>query len=343
MTELTVCVPAFNAGAFLVETLNSISAQSLGDFKVLISLDRSDDDSEAVCRRHLADPRFQLIVQSERLDWVRNCNALIKQVDTPYFCITPHDDLLGVDYLAKTLMLAKSDPAIACAYSDIEGFGSRRVLTIQREVRGTTLERATDVLLNHFHAAAFRGVVRHGRPDDRPYLHPGLRRNFAADTVWLMTLALRGELRRLPAVHYRKRCHPTSVHAAWSTWPRAELIVMWAEQCAALVRIALTEIQAPADREVILLAGLMRVVGVGGFTTFATPSHPLECATAGIVFGEALQDFPPPAELPKVLMHPEARHLREAMERDDMSRAAMRNLLPRLLHRIRGHLRQLLS
>ena len=64
-TAVTVCVPVFNAAVFLAETLDSIAAQSFADIKVLISLDRSDDDSESVCRHYLGDRRFELIVQRE--------------------------------------------------------------------------------------------------------------------------------------------------------------------------------------------------------------------------------------------------------------------------------------
>ena len=52
---VTVCVPVFNAALFLAETLDSIAAQSFADIKVLISLDRGDDDSESICRRYLHD------------------------------------------------------------------------------------------------------------------------------------------------------------------------------------------------------------------------------------------------------------------------------------------------
>ena len=77
MNAVTVCVPVYNAAAFLAGTLDSITAQTFTDFKVLISLDRGDDDSEAICRRYLADRRFELIVQPRRLGWVGNVNALI--------------------------------------------------------------------------------------------------------------------------------------------------------------------------------------------------------------------------------------------------------------------------
>ena len=85
MTTVTVCVPAYNAAGWIADTLDSIAGQTFADFRVVISLDRSEDESESVCRRYLADPRFELVVQPNRLGWVGNVNALIARVETPFF------------------------------------------------------------------------------------------------------------------------------------------------------------------------------------------------------------------------------------------------------------------
>ena len=316
MNAVTVCVPVFNAAVFLAETLDSIAAQSFADINVLISLDRSDDDSESVCRRYLHDRRFELIVQHERLGWVGNVNALIERVDTPYFCITPHDDLLAPQYLAEVYALAASDPAIACAYSDLEGFGARRLRIAQPDIRGTMVERVIDFLLNHFAVVPFRGVVRRRRSDDRPYLPTGLRGDFAADTVWMLHIALRGELRRVPSTLYAKRYHHASVHAQWRNWPREKLIVLWAEQAAACARIALEHVGDSRDREVVLAAALMRVAGVGNSRTYATPKEPLEVAAATAIFCDALGDASLLRDLQSILAFPNARHLRDAIARN---------------------------
>jgi hypothetical protein len=337
MAAVTVCVPVFNAAAFVAETLDSIAAQSFADIKVLISLDRSDDDSETVCRRYLADRRFELIVQRERLGWVGNVNALIERVDTPYFCIMPHDDLLDPRYLAEVYALAASDPAIACAYSDIEGFGARHLRIKQPDIRGPLIERVSDFLLNHFSAVAFRGIVRRRSPDDRPYVPTGLRRDFAADTVWMLHLALRGELRRVPATLYAKRYAKASVHDAWFSWPREELTALWAEQAAACARIALEHVGDPRDREIVLAAALMRVVGVSNAGDFATPKKPFEVAAATAIFCDALGDVSPLRDLQSILAHPNALHLRDAIARN-----AARDIPLSIPQRIRRRFRKFL-
>jgi len=314
MTAVTVCVPVFNAEAFLAETLDSIAAQSFADIKVLISLDRSEDDSEAVCRRHLVDPRFELIVQRERLGWVGNVNTLIERVDTPYFCITPHDDLLAPQYLAEVHALVASDPAISCAYSDIETFGAIGCARIiQPDIRGVLIERVTDFLLNHYNAVAFRGMVRRRSQDERPYVPTGLRRDFGADAVWMLHLALRGELRRVPSTLYAKRYDTNSVHAAWPNWPRKELVAAWAEQAAICARIALNQVGDPRDREIVLAAALMRVAGVGDAGSLAAPREPIEIAAATAIFCDMLGDVAPLREMQSILALPNAHWLRNAI------------------------------
>jgi glycosyltransferase involved in cell wall biosynthesis len=335
-TAVTVCVPAFNAAVFLAETLDSIATQSFADIKVLMSLDRSDDASESICRRYLHDRRFELIVQRERLGWVGNVNALIERVDTPYFCITPHDDLLAPQYLAEVYALAASDTAIACAYSDVQGFGTLSPYFAQPDIRGTLIERVTDFLLNHFAVVPFRGVIRRRNLDDRPYIPTGLRQDFAADTVWMLHIALRGELRRVPSVLYSKRYHDASVHAPWPNWPREELIVLWAEQAAACARIALEHVADPRDREVVVAAALMRVAGIGNSRVYATPTERLEIAAATAIFCDALGDASCLRDVQSILAYPNARHLRDAiMEHVPFDAAyASSSLAPRIRRRL---------
>ena len=312
MTALTVCVPAYNAAGFIAETMASIGAQRFRDFRILVSLDRSSDDSEAVLRRCL--PRgSELVVQPSRIGWVANVNALIARVDTPFFCIVPHDDLLDSRYLAEVHALAASVEGIACAYSDIAGFGAQRIRVEQADIRGDRLDRITDFLLHHFGAVAFRGVVRRGGPNDRPFIPTGLRGDYAADTVWMLRLAQRGELRRVPEPLYSTRYGQRTVHAGWSRWSREELCALWAEQAAACALMALEGVDDPDDRAIILAAAMMRLVGVGRAAPGYPPPHaPLEVAAASAVFCAALGAVEPPRDLDSVLAHPRAGMLRTA-------------------------------
>lgn len=60
--EVSVIVPAYNAGAFLEECLDSLRGQSFSNFEVLVVDDGSTDDTaDIACRFADADPRFRVM------------------------------------------------------------------------------------------------------------------------------------------------------------------------------------------------------------------------------------------------------------------------------------------
>ncbi len=261
MTRVTICVPIFEAGSFLQETLDAISRQNFSDFRVIMSVDRGSDNSAAICRERLSDPRFSLVEQPDRLGWVGNCNWLIRHVETEFFCIIPHDDIIHPDYLGLLLNFLTSRPEAVNVFCDLQGFGDRSPFIVQNEVRGTPFRRVIDVLLNHFSSVSFRGLTRLGARDDPPLLPETLEGHWAADTAWLMTLALRGELCRLPATLYRKRYHSNSVHASW--WSGSDVDSSLVRLTALLRRLALLAARSETERQLITLAAVMRLCGIG--------------------------------------------------------------------------------
>ena len=50
MPSVSVLVPAYQAQGFISETLNSLSKQIFRDFQVLISIDKSDDDTKKIAK-----------------------------------------------------------------------------------------------------------------------------------------------------------------------------------------------------------------------------------------------------------------------------------------------------
>ena len=75
-TDLTICIPAYNAAAFIGRTIGCAQAQTYPHFRMLISVDRSDDDTAAICRAHAAaDRRIEVFEQSDRLGWAMDENG----------------------------------------------------------------------------------------------------------------------------------------------------------------------------------------------------------------------------------------------------------------------------
>ena len=49
--SVSIIVPVYNSGAFLMDCLETIVGQTMSDFEVLLVDDGSTDDSLAICRR----------------------------------------------------------------------------------------------------------------------------------------------------------------------------------------------------------------------------------------------------------------------------------------------------
>ena len=139
--DVTLCIPAWQAATFIERTLRCARAQSYPAIRIAVSVDRGDDDTEAICRRHAAeDPRIDVVAQPVRLGWADNCNALLDGVQTPLFCLYFHDDVLHpgyIDTLRSALLaaLVRSPPIATSAPSAMPTGRSPAGLTTARPRR----------------------------------------------------------------------------------------------------------------------------------------------------------------------------------------------------------------
>ena len=61
-----VCVPVFQPGTLLVDTLSSIQRQTHDRFRAVISIDGDDGESALLCQRFVTDPRFRVAALVQR-------------------------------------------------------------------------------------------------------------------------------------------------------------------------------------------------------------------------------------------------------------------------------------
>lgn len=232
--RVSVLVPAYNAQEFICETLDSLDNQVFRDFQILISIDKSDDDTKSIierwCKEHKDIP-VQIFYQTERLGWVKNINFLLKKCETKYFMILPHDDLIHKTYLDKMYHHIKANPSACVAYSDIQGFGVETPLITQDSIKGDRVERVHEFLTHHFAAVAIRGLVNRSVLSDFILLSENNYSDIAIDSIWNMQMALMGEMIRIPEVLYYKRYHGSSTHAQWWKCGKYEAVKAWLEHC----------------------------------------------------------------------------------------------------------------
>ncbi len=108
---LTVAVPTYNGARHLAEALKSILAQEAAPFDLIVSDDRSEDETLAIVGRFAGD-RARIEVNSERLGLAGNWNRCVVLSRTEWVAIFHQDDVMLPGHLAAHRAGDPGDPRI---------------------------------------------------------------------------------------------------------------------------------------------------------------------------------------------------------------------------------------
>jgi len=110
--ELSIVLPVHNAESTLAECLDSISAQTLGRYELIVIDDGSSDNSAAIIQRYQkTDNRIQL-VQPGRIGLVESLNLGIKTARTRTIARMDADDIMHPDRLGKQMSYLATNPDV---------------------------------------------------------------------------------------------------------------------------------------------------------------------------------------------------------------------------------------
>jgi glycosyltransferase involved in cell wall biosynthesis len=116
MKKVAIGLPVYNGANYLAAAIDSILAQSYGDFDFLISDNASTDGTEEICRSYAQrDPRIRYIRQTKNVGAAANYNMVVGMTDSPYFKWAAHDDLLAPGFLAACVDVLDRDPTVVLA------------------------------------------------------------------------------------------------------------------------------------------------------------------------------------------------------------------------------------
>ena len=100
---ITIGLPVCNGENYIREAIDSVLAQTFGDFDLLISDNASSDATENICRAYARrDPRIRYIRQESNIGAIANFKFVAGQARAPLFSWLAHDDRLRPEYL-KTM------------------------------------------------------------------------------------------------------------------------------------------------------------------------------------------------------------------------------------------------
>ena len=219
-------LPAWNAEAFLQETLDSISAQTYSNYRVLASIDKSTDRTADILRAHAArDDRYSIIEQTERLGWVGNINALLEAGEGDYFHFAFHDDILLPTFVETCVDLLKAQPNAILAYTDMklteqDGEIFDFIYPAQTPGVSAAARAARLIAMKNAWATPNRGVFSAQAARAAGGMRKHRAGEFVADWTWLINLSLQGEFAYAPETLVRKRIMKDSLSKTWdwSMW-----------------------------------------------------------------------------------------------------------------------------
>jgi glycosyltransferase involved in cell wall biosynthesis len=206
--EVSVIIPAYNAGRWIGDAIRSVQAQTLADWEMIVVDDGSDDDTAAVVNS-FADPRIRLARQpNSGVSTARN--AGLERARGRYISILDADDAMEPENLALRVAAIK-EHGVDWVFSDLA------VCNGDLQPAGEVIVGADDGLLERILLG-----IRPGMPGlgsnllaDRKCFESDVRfdpqLSNAADQDMAIQLAMRFRYHRVPLPLIRYRTTPGSM------------------------------------------------------------------------------------------------------------------------------------
>ena len=217
---MTIGLPVRNGERFIGRAIESVLAQTLGDFELVICDNVSDDRTVEIVRAYAErDPRVRLVQNEENIGQIGNMNRVVELARGEYFRWTGDDDWFEPDYLEKSVAYLEEHPefiAVTCyvKYFDDDGnefyaeYTGERMESLDPVRRFDRMLRllVSDYRYSDTHYALYRTSAL-----KRTQL---LRVAFAPDRILSAELALLGPFGHMPECLFYRRRVPAAYNRA---------------------------------------------------------------------------------------------------------------------------------
>lgn len=134
--SITIGMPVYNGAEFLDEAIQSVLAQTHGDFELLISEGGSTDGTRAIIEKYAAiDPRVRYERTESRIAQVPNCNRVVELARAEWVQFLCHDDILFPWALRSITQACLTAPAsVGLVGHDSPNYFQSRYVAIGGEV-----------------------------------------------------------------------------------------------------------------------------------------------------------------------------------------------------------------
>lgn len=110
---ISIVMPAYNAGKFLDQAINSIIEQTYQDWELLVADDASTDNTKAILNVYCQkDRRIKAYHNPENLGYLKSCNKLLAIANGDYITFQDADDWSSPSRLSDQISAFKEDPSL---------------------------------------------------------------------------------------------------------------------------------------------------------------------------------------------------------------------------------------
>ena len=147
MPNVCIGFPVFNGEKYLTVSIDSILAQTYGDFEFIISDNASTDRTQEICNEYaLKDRRIRYYRNDRNLGSAANFNLVFHLSNATYFKWASYDDLVAPEFLERCVKVLDTAPDVVLCYPK----------TIRIDANGELIDKFEDRL-----------DLRQERPHDR--------------------------------------------------------------------------------------------------------------------------------------------------------------------------------
>lgn len=108
--RVSICIPTYNYGRFITDAIESVLAQSFGDFELIVVDNCSEDDTRAIVESYARrDSRVSYHCNERNLGMVGNWNRCLELARCDYVKILCADDLIEPRCLELSVRLLDAD------------------------------------------------------------------------------------------------------------------------------------------------------------------------------------------------------------------------------------------
>lgn len=129
---VSVVLPAYNAGPYIGEAMQSILAQSFTDFEFIVINDCSTDDTEAVILS-FTDPRIVYTKNETNSGLIYGLNKGYAMARGKYIVRMDADDIAAPTRIAEQVAFMEANPAVGICGTAFQSFGKVDTLGVYEE------------------------------------------------------------------------------------------------------------------------------------------------------------------------------------------------------------------